>query len=182
LLPHDGRIAMDTLDMSALPAWKRHALGIGFVPEGRQIFAGMTVDENLRVGGYLRPAARVRESLNRVYTLFPRLAERRKQIANTMSGGEQQMVAVGRALMDEPRLLVIDEVSWGLSPRLVETVFESLVFLRKSGIAILQAEQSVHMALQHADRVHVMATGQIILSDSASAFKDGSKLIENYIG
>jgi branched-chain amino acid transport system ATP-binding protein len=134
LVRHKGHVIFDGQDLSGLPAWDRQRSGLGFVPEGRQLFPQMSVDENLRVGGYACDAGTVRRGLDRAYATFPRLAERRAQLAATMSGGEQQMLALARALMSEPRLLLVDEISWGLSPILVAQVFAQLHMLHQDGM------------------------------------------------
>src|ERR1700722_19185281 len=126
---HRGRTRLDGEDVSALPAWERQRRGIGYVPEGRQIFPQMTVEENLRVGGFIKPEAERRSGIDMAYTLFPRLGERRRQLAATLSGGEQQMLALARALMIRPKLLLVDEISWGLMPILVAQVFARLAAL-----------------------------------------------------
>jgi branched-chain amino acid transport system ATP-binding protein len=142
----------------------------------------MTVDENLRVGGYGCDAAALRRGLDRAYTTFPRLAERRDQLAATMSGGEQQMLALARALMSEPRVLLVDEISWGLSPILVAQVFAQLTALHREGITILQVEQNAHEALKHAEEALVMSTGVVTLSGPAASVAADPRVIESYVG
>ena len=182
LVRHRGRVTLEGEDLSGLPAWERQRRGLGYVPEGRQLFGQMSVDENLRVGGYGCDASGLRRGLERAYESFPRLAERRGQLAATMSGGEQQMLALARALMSEPRFLLVDEISWGLSPILVAQVFAQLEALHGQGIAILQVEQNAHEALKHADDALVMSAGLVTLSGSAAAIAADPRVIESYVG
>jgi branched-chain amino acid transport system ATP-binding protein len=165
-----------------LPAWERQWRGIGYVPEGRQVFAQMTVEENLRVGGYTKPEAEVRQGIDRAYTLFPRLAERRAQLAATLSGGEQQMLALARALIIQPKLLLIDEASWGLMPILVRQVFDRLQTLHRDGLAILQVEQNTREVLRHAQYAYVMAAGQLLLEGPAATVARDPRVLESYVG
>jgi branched-chain amino acid transport system ATP-binding protein len=169
-------------DISALPPWERQRHGFGYVPEGRQIFPQMTVDENLRVGGYTCDRADLQRGFDTAYGLFPRLAERRGQLAQTMSGGEQQMLALARALMTNPKLLLVDEISWGLMPILVAQVFEHLRSLHAAGIAILQVEQNAHEALRHAEHAYVMATGRLVLDGPAAEIARDPRVLESYVG
>jgi len=182
LTPHGGRIRLNGDDVSRLPAWERQWRGIGYVPEGRQIFPQMTVEENLRVGGFIKPDVEVRRGIDRAYALFPRLAERRGQLAATLSGGEQQMLALTRALMIEPRLLLVDEISWGLMPILVHQVFAKLKELHREGLAILQVEQNAREVLRHARYAYVMAAGQLLLEGSASEIAGDPRVVESYVG
>ena len=182
LVRHAGRVTVDGRDVSRLPAWERQRCGLGFVPEGRQLFGEMSVDENLRVGGYGCDPAMLRRGLERAYTTFPRLAERRDQLSATMSGGEQQMLALARALMSEPRVLLVDEISWGLSPILVAQVFAQLRALHREGITILQVEQNAHEALKHAEAALVMSAGVITLSGAAAEIAADPRVIESYVG
>ena len=182
LARHRGRIWFDGADIGALPAWERQRRGIGYVPEGRQLFAQMTVEENLRVGGHVCPPRDVAAGLARVYAMFPRLAERRGQIAGTLSGGEQQMLALGRALMPAPRLLLIDEISWGLMPILVARVFAHLAELHAAGLTILQAEQNTHEVLRHAQQAMVMAGGRIEIEGPAGEIARDRRVVETYVG
>jgi branched-chain amino acid transport system ATP-binding protein len=182
LAPHQGRIEFDGLDLAALPTWERQKRGIGFVPEGRQLFGQMSVEENLRVGGYTCSPAELQRGIDRAYDLFPRLAERRLQMSLTLSGGEQQMLALARALMPEPRLLLIDEISWGLMPIMVTLVFERLTTLHNSGLTILQVEQNTREVLRHASLAYVMAAGQITMSGSAAEVSRDPRVIESYVG
>ena len=182
LTRHQGRTILGGEDVSALPAWERQWRGIGYVPEGHQIFPQMTVEENLRVGGFTKPESEVREGINRAYTLFPRLAERSGQFAATLSGGEQQMLALARALMIRPKLLLIDEASWGLMPILVSQVFERLKALHRDGLAILQVEQNTREVLRHAQYAYVMAAGQLLLEGPAASVARDPRVLESYVG
>jgi branched-chain amino acid transport system ATP-binding protein len=182
LASQEGRIVFDGQDMGALPAWDRQRHGIGLVPEGRQLFGEMSVEENLRVGGYTCTPQELQHGIDRAYELFPRLAERRLQTSSTLSGGEQQMLALARALMPQPRLLLIDEISWGLMPIMVTLVFDRLKTLHESGLTILQVEQNTHEVLRHADHAYVMAAGQIIMSGSAASVARDPRMLESYVG
>jgi branched-chain amino acid transport system ATP-binding protein len=182
LARYGGSITLDGADLHSVPAWERQRLGLGFVPEGRQLFGDMTVEENLRVGGYNCEPAALRQGMEHIYALFPRLAERRKQAASTLSGGEQQMLALGRALVGAPRLLLIDEISWGLMPLLVTQVFALLKKLHAEGMTILQVEQNTHEVLKHAEHAYVMAGGQIAFHGPASSVARDARVLENYVG
>jgi branched-chain amino acid transport system ATP-binding protein len=182
LAPHQGRIDFDSRDVRALPTWERQKCGIGFVPEGRQLFGQMSVEENLRVGGYTCSSAELQHGLERAYDLFPRLEERRSQMSSTLSGGEQQMLALARALMPQPRLLLIDEISWGLMPIMVAQVFDRLKTLHEAGLTILQVEQNTREVLRHASQAYVMAAGQITISGSAAELSRDPRVIESYVG
>lgn len=182
LVRHAGRTRFDGQDISALPAWERQRRGFGYVPEGRQVFPQMTVEENLRVGGFIKPEAEVRQGLERAYALFPRLAERRRQLAQALSGGEQQMLSLARALMIRPKLLLVDEISWGLMPILVTQVFARLEELNWDGIAILQVEQNAREVLRRAQYAYVMAAGQLVLQGPASQVARDPRVVESYIG
>ena len=167
-----GSIFFEDKDITALPAWKRADMGIGYVPEGRRVFGNLTVEENLLTGCYkVKDNVRKRASIKRVYELFPRLEERKNQSARTMSGGEQQMLAIGRALVLEPRLLLIDEVSMGLMPIMVNTCFKIIKDLNDSGITVLVVEQNANKALKIANRGYVIETGNIILEDDAKVLR-----------
>ncbi len=182
LVPHRGAIRFDGRDIAGLPTWERQRLGIGYVPEGRQLFPEMTVEENLRVGGYTIDAAGLRSGIDSAYDIFPRLAERRAQAAGTLSGGEQQMLALARALMTRPHLLVVDEISWGLMPLLVTQVFAHLQALHRAGLAILQVEQNTREVLRRADTAYVMAAGQIVLHGAAATVAGDPRVLESYVG
>jgi branched-chain amino acid transport system ATP-binding protein len=179
--PHSGRVEFLGEDVTERPTSRRIALGMAIVPENRRLFAPLTVDENLELGAYLRDAG-ADEARERVFELFPRLRERRAQLAGTLSGGEQQMVAMGRALMSEPRLLLMDEPSMGLSPALVRQNFEIIRRVNESGVAVLVVEQNANMALRIADRGYVLQTGSIVLADRASALLESEDLKRAYLG
>lgn len=179
---HKGRVSIDGADVSRMPAWDRHAQGLGYVPEGRQLFREMTVEENLRVGGYHLDDGALRRAEADIYALFPRLAERRRQMAATLSGGEQQMLALGRALMSRPRLLLIDEISWGLMPILVTQVFEALATLHKAGLTILQVEQNAREVLRRAEHAYIMTAGRIAHEGDAAALAQDPRVVESYLG
>jgi len=182
LVRHGGRVELDGADLRARPAWERQRLGIGFVPEGRQLFGDMTVEENLRVGGFTSMPEALRRGMEHVYSIFPRLAERRAQSAATLSGGEQQMLALGRALVGSPRLLLIDEISWGLMPILVAQVFAQLKNLHVGGMTILQVEQNAREVLRHAGHAYVMSQGQIAFDGPATEIASDPRVLENYVG
>ncbi|MCL1816865.1 MAG: ABC transporter ATP-binding protein [Clostridiales bacterium] len=156
--------------------------GIAHVPEGRRVFLQMTVQENLEMGAYTRPAADISEDLARVFKLFPRLLERKKQVAGTLSGGEQQMLAMGRGLMSHPKLMMMDEPSMGLSPILVEQIFEIIAEMNKSGTTILLVEQNAQMALSIADRVYVLETGKIVISGTGQELAKMDEIRRAYLG
>lgn len=178
-----GSIFFEDKDITALPAWKRADMGIGYVPEGRRVFGNLTVEENLLTGCYkVKDNVRKRASIKRVYELFPRLEERKKQSARTMSGGEQQMLAIGRALVLEPRLLLIDEVSMGLMPIMVNTCFKIIKDLNDSGITVLVVEQNANKALKIANRGYVIETGNIILEDDAKVLRENDVVQKAYLG
>ncbi len=176
-----GSIHFAGIDVTKKSTPDRIKLGMAVVPENRRLFAPMTVLENLQIGAYVRgdpdPA-----DLDRVMTLFPKLAERRHQLAGTLSGGEQQMVAVGRALMSRPRLLLMDEPSMGLAPRLVEQSFEMIAELHRDGVSMLLVEQNANMALSVADRGYVLQTGRIVLTGPASELSSHDELRRAYLG
>src|SRR5919205_3094864 len=166
--PTSGMITMQGADLLRTPAHRILELGIAHVPENRRLFPAMTVEDNLRMGAYIRPArARSAERLAYVYELFPRLRERRRQIAGTMSGGEQQMCAIGRALMSEPRLLLLDEPSAGLAPVIVEQVFALVERIRASGLTVLIVEQNVRQVLRVVDRAYLLEAGSLRASGAA---------------
>lgn len=174
LKPRGGSITFDGKNLSSIPAYKIISLGMALCPEGRRIFQQMTVRENLEMGGYTRPAAEIDGSLENVFSRFPRLKEREKQIAGTLSGGEQQMLAMGRALMSKPKLLMLDEPSMGLAPILVEQIFDIVSELHEAGTTILLVEQNAQMALSIADRAYVLGTGKISMQgDAAEVLADG---------
>ena len=178
-----GRIIFDGEAIETLPPEEIVARGIAHVPEGRRVFPELTVDENLRLGAYLRrDAAAVRAALAEAYALFPRLAERRRQHAKTMSGGEQQMLAIGRALMSAPRLLLLDEPSIGLSPVMVQEIAGIIGNLRRKGVKIILVEQNAEMALQLADYGYVLETGAVTLSGSGEMLHGNAEVRKAYLG
>jgi branched-chain amino acid transport system ATP-binding protein len=183
LRPRSGSIVYDGRDLTTVPAHQVVTLGVVQVPEGRRIFARLTVDENLRMGAYsIRDKAAVETGVERAYTMFPRLRERHKQVAGTLSGGEQQMLAMGRALMATPRILLLDEPSMGLAPNLVELIFETITSIHSAGVAILLVEQNASQALAIADRGYVLQTGRIVLADSAAVLAANEDVRRSYLG
>lgn len=182
LKPRRGRVLLDGNDVTDLPTSTRVARGMAIVPENRRLFAPMTVRENLEMGLYLRPKQARREAFEQVYEIFPLLIERENQLAGTLSGGEQQMVAMARALMSNPRLILMDEPSMGLSPALVERNFELIDRVHRMGVAILVVEQNANVALSIADRGYVLQTGRIVLSDTAANLRENDELKKAYLG
>jgi branched-chain amino acid transport system ATP-binding protein len=180
--PRAGRILLDGENVTTRKVPERIARGLAIVPENRRLFGQMTVRENLELGAVLQTGETFAEDLERVHTLFPRLAERRDQLAGTLSGGEQQMVAMGRALMSRPRLLLMDEPSMGLSPALVQQNFRIIKEVHESGVAVLMVEQNATMALSIADRGYVLSTGEIVLSGRASELLHHEDLKRAYLG
>lgn len=181
--PRKGEVIYQGQPIHKLPADRIVALGLGHVPEGRRIFPRMTVEENLDMGGFLIRDPRVlQERKEQVFTLFPRLAERRHQKGGTLSGGEQQMLAIGRALMQDPRLLLMDEPSMGLAPVLVDFIFEIIQKLNQQGKTILLVEQNARLALQIAHRGYVLQTGQLTLSGPARELAARPEIQEAYLG
>jgi branched-chain amino acid transport system ATP-binding protein len=157
--------------------------GISHVPEGRRVFANMTVEENLELGAFLRKDKEgIKKDMENVFELFPRLLERRKQLSGTLSGGEQQMLAIGRALMARPRLLLLDEPSMGLAPLLVKTIFKIIEDINKSGTTILLVEQNAHMALSIANRAYVIETGRVVISGTAQELHSSDQVKQAYLG
>jgi len=156
--------------------------GLAHVPEGRRVFLQMSVQENLEMGNYTQPMTSMQERMEQVYDKFPRLKERRRQHAGTLSGGEQQMLAMGRALMSRPKLLMLDEPSMGLAPLLVEQIFEIIRELHRAGVTILLVEQNAHMALAVANRGYVLETGRIVLADDAKALLENDAVRKAYLG
>ena len=178
-----GAIIYEGQDISLLPPWKRPELGIGYIPEGRRVFGNLSVEENLRMGGYkVKDKAAIKKSMDNVYDLFPRLAERKKQFAKTMSGGEQQMLAIGRAMILEPKLLLIDEISMGLMPIMVNTCFKIIKDLNEMGITVLVVEQNANKILKIADRGYVLETGNLILEDTAENLRSNDVVRNAYLG
>ncbi|MBI3943728.1 MAG: ABC transporter ATP-binding protein [Chloroflexi bacterium] len=183
LRPRQGAVMFDKHRLDQLPAHKIVAMGVSHVPEGRQIFPRLTVLENLEMGAYLlNNPAEIQENLEHVFQLFPRLRERVNQPGGTLSGGEQQMLAIGRGLMHRPRILLLDEPSMGLAPVLVEAIFNIIRELNQQGITVLLVEQNAHMALQVAHRGYVLQSGRIILQDSAKALQANETVRKAYLG
>jgi len=183
LRPRQGSVVFEGEDLGQYKAHEIVFKGVAMVPEGRGIFARLTTAENLDMGAYhRRDKAGIAEDLERVYTLFPRLKERHRQVAGTLSGGEQQMLATGRALMARPKLLLMDEPSMGLAPILVEGIFETIERINKEGTTILLVEQNAQMALQIAHRGYVIQTGQIVLADTAKRLRQNADVQKAYLG
>jgi branched-chain amino acid transport system ATP-binding protein len=182
LRPRQGTIRMGDVDLTKMPANEIVRLGIAHSPEGRRIFARMSVKENLELGAYTRSDSDLTSDYERVYTLFPRIKERLKQRAGTLSGGEQQMLAIGRALMARPTLLLLDEPSMGLAPVLVELVFRTIQEINALGMTVLLVEQNAHMALSIANRGYVLQTGKIVLTDTAKALAQNEMVRKAYLG
>ena len=178
-----GTVTLDGVDLASYPPYRIPELGIAHVPEGRQVFPEMTVNENLEIGSYVPKAKADRQqTLDLVYSIFPRLAERRKQLAGTMSGGEQQMLAVGRGLMLKPRLLMLDEPSLGLAPVMTDVTFEKIGEIHKMGTAILLVEQNVSRALTLVQRAYVLESGNVIMHDSSSELAGNKQVQAAYLG
>ena len=182
LRSHTGSIRFCGENISNTPSHKIVEKGLAQVPEGRRIFLQMSVQENLEMGAYTQPGAGIEADMERVFQQFPRLKERRRQIAGTLSGGEQQMLAMGRALMSHPKLLMLDEPSMGLAPILVEQIFEIIRQLHKDGTTILLVEQNAQMALSVADRAYVMETGKISLSGTGAELAASDQVKKAYLG
>ncbi len=181
--PRTGSILFDGVDLLGVSAHEIVPLGVIQVPEGRRMFARLTVEENLRMGGFtLKNKAQVNDGVDRAFEMFPRLRERRTQISGTLSGGEQQMLAMGRALMAKPRILLLDEPSMGLAPNLVEQIFDTISRIHKEGTAILLVEQNAHMALEIAHRGYILQTGEIVLSDTSDKLRDNDEVRRAYLG
>ena len=180
--PREGSIKFDGNEIGETPAQEIVSMGISQSPEGRKCFSRMTVRENLELGAYLRKDSKVQSDLRRVFDLFPRLEEREKQKAGTMSGGEQQMLAIGRALMADPKLLLLDEPSMGIAPVLVERIYETIAEINKQGTTILLVEQNANFALDVSSRGYVMEVGKVALTDDASKLKDNPDVQKAYLG
>ena len=180
--PRSGAITFEGQQVAGMPASKIVPQGMALCPEGRRVFQQMTVRENLEMGGYTRPAGEIADSLANVFDRFPRLKERHKQVAGTLSGGEQQMLAMGRALMSKPRLLMLDEPSMGLAPLLVEQIFDIIGELNRAGTTILLVEQNAQMALSIASRAYVLETGSIVKSGDAQALMHDDDVRKAYLG
>jgi branched-chain amino acid transport system ATP-binding protein len=180
--PREGSIRFEGNEIGETPPQDIVRLGISQAPEGRKCFPRMTVRENLELGAYLRRDARVTDDMDRVFDLFPRLKERERQKAGTMSGGEQQMLAIGRALMANPKLLLLDEPSMGLAPVLVDRIYETIAEINKQGTTILLVEQNANYALDVSNRAYVLETGAIALSDSSSSLRENPEVQKAYLG
>jgi branched-chain amino acid transport system ATP-binding protein len=179
---HGGRVVLEGEDITRRRAIDRVGLGVALVPEGRQLFSDLTVDENLTVGGYARPAGRDAAKRDRVFGTFPRLHERRSQLAGSLSGGEQQMLAIGRALMAEPRLLLVDELSLGLMPKMVDLCLDALLALKRDGLTIVLVEQNTARALDVADKVCVMSSGVQVYQGTAAEAKAAGSMFATFLG
>lgn len=178
-----GSVTLDGKDLQAVPANTIIRLGLSHVPEGRHVFAQMTVEENLKMGAYtISDARRVTENMERVYGHFPRLKERRRQMAGTLSGGEQQMLAMGRALMAQPRLLLLDEPSLGLAPLLVKSIFRTIRRISEQGVTVLLVEQNARAALKLASRGYVLEVGNVVMEDTAKGLLANPRVQKAYLG
>ncbi len=182
LRPRSGSITFDGKNMASIPCNKTVSLGMALCPEGRRIFQQMTVRENLEMGGFTRPKAEIPVSMEEMFQRFPRLKEREKQIAGTLSGGEQQMLAIARAMMSKPRLLMLDEPSMGLAPILVEQIFDIIKELHAAGVTILLVEQNAQMALSIADRAYVLETGTVSKTGPADELLHDDDVRKAYLG
>ena len=183
LSPTDGSITFEGQEISGRPTHQLVARGISMSPEGRGVFANLTVRENLQMGAYLKKnKAEIAEDLERGFRMFPRLKERESQKAGTLSGGEQQMLAMARALMSRPRLLLLDEPSLGLAPLVVHTIFEAIDEIRGEGTTILLVEQNAHAALKHSDRAYVLETGRIVMEGPSKELAADPRIKEAYLG
>ncbi|MDI6878429.1 MAG: ABC transporter ATP-binding protein [Desulfitobacteriaceae bacterium] len=183
LRPKQGKLTFNSEDLSSIPPQNVVAKGISQVPEGRRVFANMTVMENLDMGAFLRKdKSGIKKDVERVFELFPRLKERKSQVAGTLSGGEQQMLAMGRALMSKPQLMLLDEPSMGLAPILVKQIFDIIKEINAQGTTILLVEQNAHMALSVANRAYVLETGKIVLSGEARELAASEEVRKAYLG
>ncbi|HEX6001918.1 MAG TPA: ABC transporter ATP-binding protein [Hyphomicrobiaceae bacterium] len=182
LLPARGIVTFDGEPLDAYAIEERVVMGLALVPERRELFGSMTVADNLLLGAFRRSAAERAEGMEQVYARFPRLKERRTQLAGTLSGGERQMLAMGRALMGRPRLLMLDEPSLGLAPLIVRDIFEIIVGLKQTGVSILLVEQNARAALQVADHAYVMELGEITAKGPAATLAADARIVESYLG
>ena len=182
MVPRAGEIEFAGESIADVPANDLVPKGLALCPEGRSLFQAMSVEENLEMGGYTRPKNEVADDMERIFALFPRLKERRRQIAGTLSGGEQQMVAMGRAMMSRPRLLMLDEPSMGLAPILVQEIFNTIRRLHDEGTTVLLVEQNAQMALSVADRAYVLETGHIAMDGPASELAADDRVRKAYLG
>jgi branched-chain amino acid transport system ATP-binding protein len=183
IAPTGGSVHFDGHPITRTPSHRLIRQGIALVPEGRGVFTRLTVEENLAMGAYIRDdKSAIRSDLERIFGLFPRLKERRAQVAGTLSGGEQQMLAIGRAMMSRPRLLLLDEPSMGLAPLMVQKIFEVIHGISKEGVTILLVEQNARLALEAASRGYVMESGEITLADGAAALLESPQVRQAYLG
>ena len=183
LEPREGKISFEGEDISGRATHRLVARGISMSPEGRGVFANLSVRENLQMGAYLKKDKRaIAAEMERVFLMFPRLKERESQKAGTLSGGEQQMLAIGRALMSQPRLLLLDEPSLGLAPLVVHTIFEAIDEIKSKGTTILLVEQNAHAALKHSDRAYVLETGRIVMEGPSAELAADPRIKEAYLG
>lgn len=183
LQPREGKISFEGEDISGRATHRLVAKGISMSPEGRGVFANLSVRENLQMGAYLKKDKRaIAAEMERAFQMFPRLKERESQKAGTLSGGEQQMLAIGRALMSQPRLLLLDEPSLGLAPLVVHTIFEAIDEIKSKGTTILLVEQNAHAALKHSDRAYVLETGRIVMEGSSKELAADPRIKEAYLG
>ena len=183
LSPKEGSVVFEGTDITKIPAHKIVSMGMAHVPEGRRVFANLTVLQNLKMGAYTRKdKAEIQETLEMIYKRFPRLEERQNQLAGTLSGGEQQMLAMGRALMSHPKIILMDEPSMGLSPIYVNEIFQIIQNVSKSGTTVLLVEQNAKKALSIADRAYVLETGNIVLEGRASTLLDNDDIKKAYLG
>jgi branched-chain amino acid transport system ATP-binding protein len=179
----EGKITFEDKEIGALPAHKRVGLGLSLVPEGRRLFPRLTVQRNLELGAYTRhDANEVSESIERMYTLFPILKERRLQLAGTMSGGEQQMLAIARGLMAKPKLLLLDEPSWGIAPKFVTKVLDTIQLVNEQGVSVLLVEQNLHKALAIAHYGYVIQTGRIVMQGEGKELLNNENIRKAYLG
>jgi branched-chain amino acid transport system ATP-binding protein len=182
ILPLNGSVAFAGQDLARLEIEDRVALGMSLVPEHRELFASMNVEDNLQLGAFRVTRVQAATAFERVYALFPRLKERRRQLAGTLSGGEQQMLAMGRALMGTPRLLMLDEPSLGLAPIIVADIFRTIAELRRAGVSVLLVEQNAQAALKIADRAYVMELGEFVLDGKAAELAANARVAASYLG
>ncbi|MGA1861495.1 ABC transporter ATP-binding protein [Deferribacter thermophilus] len=178
-----GQVFFDTIDISNYPTEKIVSLGIGYVPEGRRVFTDMTVEENLEMGAFiLKNSSKIKENMQNVFDFFPVLKERRKQLAGMLSGGEQQMLAIGRALMLSPKIILMDEPSMGLAPKIVSELYKKLHLLKKYGLTIFLVEQNAKIALKYSDRSYVLENGAVVLQGKSQELLSDNELLRAYLG
>jgi branched-chain amino acid transport system ATP-binding protein len=179
----EGRIRFGDMEIQNVPAYKRVSLGLSLVPEGRRLFSRLTVERNLELGAYTRnDVHEVRNSIDHVYSLFPILKERRTQLAGTMSGGEQQMLAIGRGLMAKPKMLLLDEPSWGIAPKFITKILDTIKLVNEQGVSVLLVEQSLHKALAIADYGYVIQTGRIVMEGTGKELLNNADIKKAYLG